>query len=502
MTRRSGALGAVLAVLLVVTSVSAWRWMANATDVVRVEPGTSVTRAAATHPGAVIVLAPGTHEPFELRAPATVQAEPGAVIRGGSSGVLVRDTDGVVLDGLVVVGAELHGIEVVDASAAVRRCRIDVAARFAQGIEVRNANSRPRSSVRDCVVTGGQEGIVSHVSRVEIVDNVVHGTTMRAIAVTEMSEGLVQRNRVLDVAGVGLFCGDMSHCELRDNDVRGVADGGRGSRSHSGHGAAAAYHSTMRLRGNDFASTAASPVGVYTGSITTSRFPLSVWPPGWRGGLAAIPITIGAVAGLAVLRLGAQAVLGWWERRRGARRARPVRTTASLAVLALGGFAVQSFHMVEHVVQVWQVQVAEAEVRSGLVGARADVEWVHWIFNVLVLGFLLQLWRLGRSGGWLDGHRGAAPWMLAAVALQGAHLVEHTAKLAQHLSLRIDPAPGIVGRAVDLVWLHFAVNTAVWVGTAVAVVSLVRHLLARRSASGHARLAWSREPEPGRLATS
>ena len=313
-------------------------------------------------------------------------------------------------------------------------------------------------------------------SRVEVRGNAVSGTTMRAIAITEMSEGLVEGNVVDDVAGVGLFCGDMSHCELRDNRVTGVEDGGGGSHSHSGHGVSAVFYATMRLTGNEVSSTAASPVGIYTGSITTGRFPLSVWPPGWRGALPAVPVAVAGVAVLALLRFAAQPFLA---RRRAVGSAVGSGGGPQVTAVVLAGFAVQSFHMVEHVVQVWQVQVAESPNRSGLVGAAADVEWVHFAFNAVVLAFLFQVWRTGRANGWLPGPGGAAAWLAGAVALQGFHLVEHSAKLWQHLTLGVDPGAGIVGRAVDLVWLHFAVNTAVWVGTTIAVGSLLAH--ARRS---------------------
>jgi hypothetical protein len=461
---------AAVVVVLALGLLAAWGRRA-ADDVVRVRPGTAVTTVAAAHPGATLVLEPGRHLPFELRGPATVRAEPGAVVAGGSTGVLVRGTDGVVLEDLVVIGPDLHGIEVVDASATVAGCRVEgLRSPYAQGIEVRNANGRPRTRIRGCAVHGGQEGIVSHVSRVEVVGNEVRGTTMRGIAVTEMSEGLIEGNRVRDVAGAALLCGDMSHCEVVGNDVRGVADQGRGSRSHSGHGVSVLFSSTARLRGNSLEATAAAPVGLYTGSVTTDRFPLSVWPAGWRGALPAVPVALLALGGLTLLRGLAGAVL---RRRGGGAARRPVPVGSGLAAVVLGGFIVQSFHMVEHLIQVWQVHVAQGPQRSGLAGARLDVEWVHLGFNLVVAAFLVQVWSLGRRQGWLVGHRGAAPWVLAAVGLQGLHVVEHTAKVVQHVSRGIDPAPGVVGRVVDLVWLHFAVNSAVWAGTAVGVAALV-----------------------------
>ncbi len=489
--RRLVAVGAATVVLattaLVVVLVVL---VARRPEVVVVAPGRDVTAVARSHPGDVLLLAPGRHRAFRLLDPVTVRGAPGSRVEGGvevraggtrledlsvhGGGVLVRDVDDVVIDGVSVTGADLHGIEVVDASARITDCRIrGLASPFAQGIEVRNANSRPRTTVRRCTVVGGQEGIVAHVSRVDFEDNRVTGTTLRAIAVTEMSEGVVAGNHVAGVTGVGVWCGDMSHCEVRGNRVDGVAAADNGARSSGGHGVAASFHSTLRAEANRLDGLAGRPVGLFTGSVRTERFPLMVWPPGWRGLLSGVPYVIAAGAALALLARAGRSALG---RRRpsGASLASSPGVDPLVAGAVLGGFAVQSFHMVEHVVQAWQVFVAEGEHRSGLLGATFDVEWVHLIFNVAVLAFLVSVWRIGRTQGWLAGSGGAVPWVLAGVALQGYHLVEHLVRMGQHLVGGVPRPPGLLGQVVDLTWLHFAINTAVWFATGVAVVAMIR----------------------------
>ncbi len=482
-------------------------------DVIVVWPGQDVGAVAARHPGALVELGEGRHAPFTLEVPATVRGRDGAVLGGGvlvaadgarleglevvggEGGVLV-EADHVVLDRVVVRGAELHGIEVVDGSATITDCRVSgLTSPWAQGIEIRNALTRPRTVVSGCTVEGGQEGIVSHVARLEVLDNSVTGTTLRGIAVTEMSEGLVEGNTVAGVTGVGLYCGDMSHCELRHNRVSDVAANDNGVRSQAGQAVVAWFHSTMRLTGNQLDVAAAEPVETLQGSVVVDRFPLSVWPPGWRGALPALAVAAVAVLLLALVR----AAVGPLVRARDRRLVRASGTEVgpeprrrlprAVAALLAAGFAVQAFHMVEHVVQVWQTYVAQAEHRSGLLGRGVDVEWAHLLLNLAVLAFVVAVWSTGRSLRLLTG--AGAAWFLAALVVQSYHVVEHVAKVVQHTSLGLRVAPGLVGGHVGLVWFHFAVNLAVLVGTAVGLVAVVA--AARRARGGRP----SASPAPG-----
>ena len=68
-------------------------------------------------------------------------------------------------------------------------------------------------------VVGGLEGIVTHFVMAAIEENRVSRTQFRAISMTEMSMGTIPRNEVWGAMGVGIFCNDMSMCEVEDNVV-------------------------------------------------------------------------------------------------------------------------------------------------------------------------------------------------------------------------------------------------------------------------------------------
>lgn len=450
-------------------------------------------RAALTRlpPGSVVRLLPGTYGPFTVDRRLTVEGEAGVVVRGpvtvradgsvlrsltvvgGESGVRVVEADGVLLEGLALRGQELQGVEVSDGSATVRRCAVGAfVTPHGQGVDVRNANGRPRTVVEGCVVSGGKEGLVSHVSRVEFRGNVVTGTTERAIAVDEMSEGLVEDNVVRDVAGLGLYCGDMSNCVFRENRVVRVRPGEGPGRMFSGFGVVAFFHSALQLDDGAVAGAAGGPLHLSEGARLVDRSPLALWPPGWRGALPALWVAGASVAGLVLVRWALRPLIPVLVRRFGARRSR--RWTGRAVAVLAAGFAVQSFHMVEHVVQVVQVHVLQAEQRSGLLGRRVDTEWLHLAFNGVLLGFLLWAGALflRRLPAALLARPSGLSFLLAAVAVQGYHLAEHVAKVAQHAASGVRTAPGLLGDNLGLVWFHFGINLAVWAGTAVSLTAL------------------------------
>jgi hypothetical protein len=483
----------VVALAAVVAMVSFWA-VAQRSATLDVRPGQPVTEALRSAPGgATIRLLPGSHGPFVVDRAVTVVGAPGAVaqgpvtvtadgavlsdltVQGGESGVSVQHAAGVVLKDVAVSGAELHGIEVSDGSAAVRGCRISgLTSPFAQGFEIRNSTGLPRTVVEGCSVSGGQEGLVSHVSRVEFNDNHVSGTTLRAISVTEMSEGLARGNRVDGATGIGLYCGDMSHCDFQSNMVTGVGVDEGGSKQTAGYGAVAWYYSTMRVDGNVFDVAAPHPTYVSDHSATTIGSPLALWPRGWTGALPSVGVGMASLAGLALVSL-----VAWlWVRRR-----RPVpgaaawgRLDAYTVVLLVAGFGVASAHMLEHVVQVYQVYVADAEFHSGLLGMSFDTEWLHFAYNSFLLLFTVWVWWLVRPGRGpareLVG-RGVTAVALAVVAVQSYHLVEHTAKIVQHYTIGARAAPGIFGGQLGLVFFHFGINLAVWTGLLVVIGTLV-----------------------------
>lgn len=430
-------------------------------------------------PGARIIVRPGVYRgpvvidaPVELLAldgaqivgPATVDATlrvaangvvvRGFEIRGGSSGIVVREVDRVTIADVVVQHADLHGIEVVDASATieailVRRLRHELA----QGIEVRNADGRDPTVVRDSVIEGGQEGIVSHVSDVVILDNDVSATTMRGIAVTEMSHGLVRGNAVTGARGTGLYCGDMSRCAFEDNTASAVASA-PGGHSTAGWGLVSSYHATASSQGDQL-SGASGAMTTLMGAHIIGRSALA-GGAGWGTlvpGAGALLVAAGLL-GLAIV--GARLLGG-----RGPRFALPAATKRNaVLLLVVGGVVVQTFHMAEHVVQVLRVHSDGVPSRGSLVGSIADTEWVHFGYNALVLLLFVVLFTLRPGTG--RARTIAGDVVAAGIAIQSWHVVEHVAKVSQHVATGAKVNPGLLGSYFDLVWFHLTVNLAVY----------------------------------------
>ncbi len=184
-------------------------------------------------------LAAGEHRgPLVLDRAQKLVGEPGAVVRGGirvtanfvtvrdvtvvggENGISVENARGVILDGVRVVGAELDAIALRRSSARIYDCVIESpGGEYVQGIDISFSMDLPPTLVDGCRIEGGLEGIVTHSANVMLQDNRVRGTTLRGITVTEMSMGSVHDNEVDDVLGVGIFCGDYSHCDIDGNRV-------------------------------------------------------------------------------------------------------------------------------------------------------------------------------------------------------------------------------------------------------------------------------------------
>ena len=125
---------------------------------------------------------------------------------------------------------------------------------------------------------------------------------------------------------------------------------------------------------------------------------------------------------------------------------------------------IQALHMVEHVAQVIQKFVLEIAPAHGLIGA-LDLEQIHFAFNVVYLTTLAVV-----MVGWFyfgsqlsSRHKALAAILIATVALQSYHMVEHSVKLAQFLATGIQGTPGIAGMHIDGVIFHALMNTAVFV---------------------------------------
>ena len=230
--------------------------------------------AWATRPPTVRLEAGMHRGPLVLDHPQVLVGEPGAVVQGGlvitsdnvtvkdltivggENAVDVEDSENVTLERVHVSGADLDGIHVRLSSVTVRDCLVDAGANT-QGIDISFAMTLSPSVVDGCMVVGGAEGIVSHMANVDIRDNDVTGTSLRAITVTEMSMGMVDENRVRDALGVGIFCGDYSHCEIEDNFVWNTRpDFASADRTRLGFPIVAHYGAAAQLKGNSLGQNA------------------------------------------------------------------------------------------------------------------------------------------------------------------------------------------------------------------------------------------------------
>ena len=130
--------------------------------------------------------------------------------------------------------------------------------RLGQGIDISFNMDMGMSMVEGCTVVGGQQGITTHSSRTEIIEQPVSRTTGQAIAVDEMSMGMASHNTVRDALGVGLYCGDRSMCMFDHNTVIGTRpDTSSGLRNRRGFAVFADFQSEADLWRN---SLAANPV--------------------------------------------------------------------------------------------------------------------------------------------------------------------------------------------------------------------------------------------------
>ena len=436
-------------------------------------PGTSIV-AANDVPAVVSVAADGTViEDVRLH--------------GGSSGVIVRESEGVILRDITVTDADLHGIEVVDAAADISDVAVSrLVHPMAQGIEVRNSDGRPDTVVAGSTVDGGQEGLVSHVSEVVFRDNRITSTTMRAIAVTEMSDGLVEDNTVQDVTGAGLYCGDMSRCDFSGNAVTEV-EPGSGGLSTDGWGLVVTFHAVASTSDDRLSGEAGSTLTSIGGHLNDdSPLDPSPGPEAWLPVLAATGIALL----LSWLLYGSSAPL---VRRfqRFCRTAHP--PSVSVLPLVLAGLAVQTFHMAEHALQVFRVRIDQIPSRGGIVGPGVEAEWIHFLYNMVVFAAIFFV-VIARAKGWEPrGQREVGDRLLVVGFLvQGYHAVEHSLKLVQHLVGGAKVNPGLAGEFVDLVLLHYSINLIVYLAVVGAALAYGGPLIASAmSALGGAGTRWS-----------
>jgi len=234
----------------------------------------------------VVHLAAGVHQgPIVITRREVLVGDDGAVVRGGivvkangvtvknvsvvggENGITVDGVRGTVLDGVSVSGAKLDGIHVRMGGVVIKNCTVDMLGnRFGQGIDISFNMDMGMSVVDGCTLVGGMEGITTHSSMSNLMNNHVSRTTVDGISVTEMSMGMVMNNDVRDSLGVGIVCDDRSMCMIEKNTVYGTKPDPSGGRARGGVGVLSSFQSEADLWQNRLA---ANPIAF--GTITNSE---------------------------------------------------------------------------------------------------------------------------------------------------------------------------------------------------------------------------------------
>ena len=144
----------------------------------------------------------------------------------------------------------------------------------------------------------------------------------------------------------------------------------------------------------------------------------------------------------------------------------------------------QGFHLVEHVTQVVQRYVLGIANGNGILGSVADIEPVHFVYNVGYLALLVAVYlRLGLvSDAASRVGRPAYVLLTFTLAFQGFHVLEHVAKMVQYLQMGLQNgtggifgmAPGGLAPLFPVPLLHLGYNAIGYLPAVVAFVLLVR----------------------------
>jgi parallel beta helix pectate lyase-like protein len=179
---------------------------------------------------------------------------------GGENGIDILDARHVMLEKVRVVGVELDGIHVRRSSVMIDGCSISSPhGPWVQGIDISFSMDKQMSMVEGCTIVGVREGVVTHMSMVDVTDNKIGDTTLRAITMGEMSMGAIRHNDVVGAHGVGIFCVDHSECEIEHNTVAGTRRDGDGDPTRAGVAIEAHFFARAKVAHN---TVVASPGGI------------------------------------------------------------------------------------------------------------------------------------------------------------------------------------------------------------------------------------------------
>jgi hypothetical protein len=188
---------------------------------------------------------------------------------GGENGIDVLDAHHVMLDNVRVVGVSLDGIHVRRSSVMIDNCKITAPdGPWVQGIDISFSMDKEMSMVEGCTIVGVREGIVTHMTMVDVTHNHIGATSLRGITMGEMSMGAINHNDVLGAHGVGIICLDHSECSIEHNTIVGTRTDPTGDASRAGVAIEAHFFANAKVTHN---TVIASPGGVqaFDGSTVT-----------------------------------------------------------------------------------------------------------------------------------------------------------------------------------------------------------------------------------------
>lgn len=181
-------------------------------------------------------------------------------VAGGENGIDILDSHHVLLDNVRIVGVSLDGIHVRRSSVMIENCKIALPnGPWVQGIDISFSMDKEMSMVEGCTIVGVREGIVTHMSMVDVMHNRIGATSLRGITMGEMSMGTISHNDVLGAQGVGIICLDHSECSIEHNTVVGTRTDPSGDASRAGVAIEAHFFAKAKVNHNTIV---ASPGGV------------------------------------------------------------------------------------------------------------------------------------------------------------------------------------------------------------------------------------------------
>ena len=179
---------------------------------------------------------------------------------GGEYGVDIEHAQHVMLDHVRVLHFNLDAIRALDAGVMIDHCSVTApSGPLTTGILISYSMGRPMSMVSNCTIVGVREGIATHSSMVDVMDNHVIGTTERAISLAEMSMDMASGNQVESARGIGIICLDHSVCEIKHNTITGAQVDGTANPSRHGVAIESYFYSEAIVAHN---TVIASPGGV------------------------------------------------------------------------------------------------------------------------------------------------------------------------------------------------------------------------------------------------